>query len=161
MPAKLPRACGISTCGQPAVRGGRCPAHTRDQQQHYSRFQTGQTSYKTARWLRARAAFLSRQENALCVDCRADGRTTAANTVDHIVPHRGDPALMYDEKNWAARCASCHSKRTAQQTWGGTRSLRPRAGGVHASPVANPQERSRLEARAASESNQEGDRCRA
>ena len=32
--------------------------------------------------------------------------------VDHIRPHRGDPVLFWDEKNWQSLCKSCHDKKT-------------------------------------------------
>lgn len=61
------------------------------------------------RWQRARLAFLSRAENALCRMCEAEGRTTAAEVVDHIVPHRGDPVLFWDRSNWQPLCAHHHN----------------------------------------------------
>ncbi|MFG1378079.1 HNH endonuclease [Xanthobacter autotrophicus] len=27
--------------------------------------------------------------------------------VDHIIPHRGDKALMWDRSNWQALCPTC------------------------------------------------------
>lgn len=59
------------------------------------------------RWQKARARFL--RDNPLCVYCQREGRVTAATVVDHIVPHRGDQQLFWDENNWNALCASCHS----------------------------------------------------
>ena len=70
-----------------------------------------------ARWRRARDAFLARQ--SLCVRCRAAGRLEPATVVDHVVPHRGDPALFWDEANWAALCKRCHDAKTAREgRWG-------------------------------------------
>ena len=37
---------------------------------------------------------------------------TPATVVDHIVPHRGDHALFWDEQNWQPLCKSCHDKKT-------------------------------------------------
>lgn len=67
-----------------------------------------------ARWQRMRRRFLSRPENALCVMCRTEGLTTEATVVDHIVPHRGDPALMWDETNLQPLCASHHGREKQQ-----------------------------------------------
>lgn len=61
-----------------------------------------------ARWQRERAAFLKRPENALCVMCAAEGRTKAAQVVDHKVPHRGDETLMWDQTNWQSLCKPHH-----------------------------------------------------
>jgi 5-methylcytosine-specific restriction enzyme A len=70
-----------------------------------------------ARWRRARAAYLAL--NPLCVRCQAQGRIRAATVVDHVVPHRGDPKLFWDEANWAALCKPCHDAKTAREgRWG-------------------------------------------
>ena len=63
--------------------------------------------YDTTRWKRARAAFL--RANPLCVMCEQQGRTTLATTVDHKVPHRGDPAKFWDQDGWQGLCATDHS----------------------------------------------------
>lgn len=62
-----------------------------------------------ARWQRERAAFLQRPENVLCCMCKAEGRVTAAQVIDHKVPHRGDQLLMWDHTNWQALCKTHHS----------------------------------------------------
>ena len=70
------------------------------------------------RWRRARAAYLAR--HPLCVQCQAKGRIEPSTTVDHIVPHRGDQKLFWDEANWAALCKPCHDAKTAREgRWGG------------------------------------------
>ena len=61
------------------------------------------------RWQKARAHFL--RSHPLCRMCAELGRIEAANTVDHIKPHRGDVGLFWDSNNWQALCASCHSGR--------------------------------------------------
>jgi 5-methylcytosine-specific restriction enzyme A len=43
--------------------------------------------------------------------CERDGRVTAASVVDHITPHRGDPALFWQAGNHQSLCASCHNSR--------------------------------------------------
>jgi 5-methylcytosine-specific restriction enzyme A len=71
------------------------------------------------RWRRARAAFLAR--HPLCAACRAQGRLVPATVVDHVVPHRGDRVLFWDESNWAPACKLCHDRKTAREgRWGGT-----------------------------------------
>ena len=63
-----------------------------------------------ARWRKARALFL--QRNPLCAECGKAGRLTPATVVDHIIPHRGDKALFWNEKNWQPLCKRCHDKKT-------------------------------------------------
>ena len=69
------------------------------------------------RWRRARAAYLAC--HPLCVPCAAAGRLEPATVVDHVVPHRGDQKLFWDEANWAALCKRCHDAKTAREgRWG-------------------------------------------
>ena len=62
------------------------------------------------RWRKARIAFL--QRNPLCVECMRKGVLTPATVVDHIIPHRGDKDLFWNEENWQALCTSCHDRKT-------------------------------------------------
>lgn len=50
--------------------------------------------------------------------CQAAGRTTLANCVDHIVPHKGDQVLFWDKKNWQSSCTPCNSKKAAAEEGG-------------------------------------------
>lgn len=50
----------------------------------------------------------------LCRHCAAEGRTVAAQAVDHIRPHRGDMLLFIDLSNTQSLCHSCHSKKTVK-----------------------------------------------
>ncbi|SEF71738.1 HNH endonuclease [Thauera chlorobenzoica] len=59
------------------------------------------------KWQQARARFL--KAHPLCSYCQREGRITLATVVDHIEPHRGDERLFWDQGNWMALCASCHS----------------------------------------------------
>ena len=63
-----------------------------------------------SRWRKARAAFL--QRNPLCNECMKHGMLTPATVVDHVIPHRGDQKLFWDEDNWQALCKSCHDRKT-------------------------------------------------
>lgn len=47
-----------------------------------------------------------------CIRCKEKGRLVPATVVDHIKPHRGDPDLFWDEKNWQPLCKSCHDHKT-------------------------------------------------
>ena len=59
-----------------------------------------------ARWRLAREDFLRR--NPLCAFHAKDGRVEAATVVDHIIPHKGDLELFWDESNWQPLCKHCH-----------------------------------------------------
>ena len=63
-----------------------------------------------SRWRKARKHFL--KLHPLCKKCREQGRFVKAEVVDHIVPHRGDEKLFWDESNWQALCKRCHDSKT-------------------------------------------------
>lgn len=65
------------------------------------------------KWQKARIRFL--QANPLCVMCAAQDRITAAQVVDHIIPHKGDQTLFWDESNWQALCKPHHDRDKAEQ----------------------------------------------
>jgi 5-methylcytosine-specific restriction enzyme A len=70
-----------------------------------------------SRWRRARTAFLA--QHPLCAVCRAQGWVVQATVVDHVVTHRGDQRLFWDEANWAPSCKPCHDRKTAREgRWG-------------------------------------------
>lgn len=58
------------------------------------------------RWQKAREHYL--RDHPLCVFCAKIGSTTAANVVDHIVAHRGDKDLFWNQDNWQSLCKLCH-----------------------------------------------------
>ena len=65
-----------------------------------------------AQWRKARTAFLKR--HPLCVECLRNGKLSPATVVDHIIPHRGDQKLFWDEGNWQPLCKACHDRKTGQ-----------------------------------------------
>ena len=44
--------------------------------------------------------------------CAEEGRATIATAVDHVEPHRGDPAKFWNVDNWQSLCAECHARKT-------------------------------------------------
>jgi len=62
-------------------------------------------SYK---WQKARLSFLA--SNPLCVMCESENRFTPADVVDHIVPHRGNEALFWNQSNWQPLCKRHHDR---------------------------------------------------
>ncbi|WP_328203649.1 hypothetical protein [Brevibacillus nitrificans] len=47
-----------------------------------------------------------------------EGNVGAATVVDHIIPHKGDKELFWDQKNWQGLCDSHHSRKTAKEDGG-------------------------------------------
>lgn len=65
--------------------------------------------YTTSRWRKARQRFLD--HHPVCAMCQQAGFVSVATVVDHIVPHRGDMTLFWDESNWQPLCKQCHDSR--------------------------------------------------
>ena len=75
--------------------------------------------YDTPAWRTCSKRFLA--ENPLCVFCKKKGIIKTANVIAHIIPHRGDKALFWDENNWQPLCYHCHNsikKRIEKRLYG-------------------------------------------
>lgn len=97
------------------VRSGRCPAHARRLKRVYGRFKTGPTRYDTAPWIQKRDQF--RVEHPICANPTQSRRcTVTTDVVDHIIPHRGNERLMFDDANLQPLCYHCHGLKTASET---------------------------------------------
>ena len=81
--------------------------------------------YKLQRWINLRLAQL--RKSPLCAECmRAQpSRVTAADTVHHMLPHRGDYVLFHDPMNLESVCTRCHNSiiQSREATGGGSKSL--------------------------------------
>ena len=75
----------------------------------YQRENAAQRGYDS-RWRSARKRYLVR--HPLCALCWKEGKTVPATVVDHVIPHRGDPRLFWDEGNWQPLCKGCHDHKT-------------------------------------------------
>ena len=132
MPQRPLKPCSAPACSA-LVRGKRyCDkhAHLAEQGKRHHDRQRGSSAKRGYgyQWQKARARFL--QSHPLCVKCQEKGRVTAATDVDHIVPHRGDMTLFWDESNWQALCHSHHSEKTASEDSGfGNSTHEPRGAG--------------------------------
>lgn len=111
MPWSARRPCRCEGCSRLAEKGKvYCKQHAHMESDRM-RGTAAQRGYD-ARWRDARLYFLRR--NPLCVVCLKEGRAEAATVVDHIVPHRGDWRLFWDENNWQPLCKRHHDEKTAR-----------------------------------------------
>ena len=106
MPRKPKKPCRYPECPN-LTESVYCEAHSYLNQTE--RVGAAERGYD-GRWRRARSRFL--KVHPLCVRCREQGRFVKATVVDHIVPHRGDERLFWDEGNWQALCKNCHDSKT-------------------------------------------------
>ena len=111
MPDHPQKPCCHPGCKE-LVRGvARCETHAKQIKREYDSKRKNATDRGyDSRWRKARRHYLMR--NPLCVECLGNGRTTAAIVVDHIVDHKGDQRIFWDESNWRALCKPCHDTKT-------------------------------------------------
>ena len=75
------------------------------------------------RWQKRRAFFLRmyplcgmrpNEQPSVMSACADRGVFTVATVVDHVIAHKGNDRLMWDEQgNWQSLCASCHGTKSA------------------------------------------------
>lgn len=120
MPARPKTICRHPGCGRLINAPGYCDKHEHFDQERKARVDKRRKPSRergyTHQWSQAREVFL--KAYPLCTRCEQRGRLTAATVVDHIIPHRGDDDLFWDETNWQPLCASCHSRKTAKEDGG-------------------------------------------
>lgn len=81
--------------------------YLRDRRPDYSKFSRSPL-YNSAQWKKKSKEFLVK--NPYCCVCG-----DYATVVDHIIPHRNDLTLFWDEDNWRPMCKSCHDKKTREE----------------------------------------------
>lgn len=108
MPRKPKRPCRYPGCPNLCDSGVYCSEHAAYSNDHL-RGGANARGYDS-RWRKARALFLRR--HPLCAECKRQGKLTPATVVDHIIPHRGDVTLFWDESNWQPLCAHHHNEKT-------------------------------------------------
>lgn len=74
--------------------------------------------YNTSRWRKLRMAVLER-DAFTCRYCDGVFSDTSQLVADHIVPHRGNAKLFWDEANLQCLCARDHSKVKQAEEAGG------------------------------------------
>jgi len=106
MPKKPNKPCKHPGCPK-LTEGIYCEEH---REVHRSDRMTSNKRGYDSHWRRARKRFLA--AHPLCESCRENSILVAATVVDHIIPHRGDDRLFWDESNWQALCKRCHDSKT-------------------------------------------------
>jgi 5-methylcytosine-specific restriction protein A len=97
----------------------RCEKHQQQGTQHYEQQRESSTARGyNHKWRKLRNVHLL--NNPLCVEHLKQGQFVQATDVDHIIAHKGDLTLFYDENNLQSLCHSCHSRKTALEDgrWG-------------------------------------------
>ena len=111
MPKTPKRPCRYPCCPNLCDSGVYCREHSQYSSDRL-RGNAAERGYD-GKWRTSRDRYLRR--NPLCVQCLKEGIITPATVVDHVVPHRGNRTLFWDEHNWQALCKSCHDKKTGHE----------------------------------------------
>ena len=112
MPRKPKRMCSYPGCPE-LIEGRYCEKHQKEEAKKYNRSRSYKYLYDTSRWKKMRKTFLT--EHPFCEECKKAGRLKAATVVDHIMPHKGDEQLFWNQRNWQALCKQCHDTKTAKE----------------------------------------------
>jgi 5-methylcytosine-specific restriction protein A len=108
-----------------ATETARDNKHKREQYRDYNKNKRDPTVRKwqaSVRYKNARKYFL--KKNPFCVKCAKDkgeynpSRLVKAEVLDHIVPHKSDYSLFWDQTNWQALCKQCHNRKTNSKDGG-------------------------------------------
>lgn len=111
MPYKPAAPCRHQGCAN-LTHNKYCEEHMQSNKRIDTRESSSQRGYN-GKWRKRRKLYLSK--HPLCVKCERAGKLTTATVVDHIVPHRGNEVLMWDEDNWQALCKPCHDNKTGTE----------------------------------------------
>ena len=84
-------------------------------QQYDKRRGTAAERGYNAKWRKERKLYLSEPDNQLCAICLKDGKVTASECIDHIIPHKGDKNLFWDINNWQPSCLKCNTKKAIRE----------------------------------------------
>ena len=109
MPYTPKRPCRYPGCPNLCETGAYCEDHRKEWSPEILRGSSAARGYD-AKWRAARKIFLG--QNPLCAKCLERGMLTPATVVDHILPHRGDQQLFWDQSNWQPLCKGCHDLKT-------------------------------------------------
>jgi len=61
-----------------------------------------------AKWRRESRRY--KRDHPWCVMCKDEGMIRQVYAVDHIIPHKGDSRLMWDQENWQSLCQEHHNR---------------------------------------------------
>jgi 5-methylcytosine-specific restriction protein A len=114
MPLRPPQPCQHPGC-HVLTTARYCHAHRAQAVRVDHRKQSAHQRGYTKEWSRQSRQFL--QRNPICCG-HSQTCFAPATCTDHITPHRGNPALFWDELNWQPLCAACHSRKTASEDGG-------------------------------------------
>lgn len=109
MPMKPLKPCNHPGCPE-LTKNKYCDRH---RNLHNNKRESASKRGYNNKWRVASKRYL--KAHPLCVQCQKENRLVEATVVDHIIPHRGDKKLFWDENNWQALCKRCHDRKTRRE----------------------------------------------
>jgi 5-methylcytosine-specific restriction enzyme A len=105
MPSAAPRIC---SCGSVVAFAVTCKCQRQRHHESKARFDARRPN-STARgydhrWQQARREYLAEHPRCQHPECNA-----YATVMDHVISHKGDMRLFWDQKNWQGLCAHHHN----------------------------------------------------
>lgn len=127
MPARSKRPCAKLNCPELVTPPDRhCPEHKHlDRRYDLERPSAAARGYDR-QWDKARLQFLRNHPLCECEECKGSEHPEIAEVVDHRTPHKGDPKLFWDRKNWQAMSKRHHDRKTAREDGAFGRPVKPR-----------------------------------
>lgn len=100
--------CKVAGCPNYAEKGSQyCAEHQQLSHENKEHTTSKWKHMYNNRWRKARDLFLI--SHPWCERCLQNGDYVKADTVHHVIEHKGDQKLFWDRKNWQALCKNCHS----------------------------------------------------
>lgn len=104
MPTRAARVC---RCGLRIADGATCPCQRGRKSSADKQRPTASARGYGTKWGRERAEYLL--DHPWCTRCLTRGIRTAATVINHKIPHKGEPRLFWNRRNWEAVCPPCHN----------------------------------------------------
>jgi 5-methylcytosine-specific restriction protein A len=110
MPYKPRPGCKYPYCPNKAIKGSSyCKGHKKLMEKQRPDSSARGYDYE---WQKFREEYLKR--NPFCIECIKNGKLTKSKVIDHIIPHKGDERLFWDEDNMQPLCINCHNRKTGK-----------------------------------------------
>lgn len=111
-PRKPKRPCSYPNC--PELTSERyCTKHQNEVESKYNKTSRPFKKLYNSRWYKLRSQFLLK--HPICEECKRQGTVNAAEVVDHVISHKGNEQLFWDESNWQSLCKHHHDVKTAKE----------------------------------------------
>lgn len=114
IPRKPKRPCSYPECRE-LVDGQYCDKHMWQKDKEYERYRRDKASRRLYNNRLQKAGRIFLNANPYCEECKRIGKIIPVTVVDHIIPHKGNRDLFWDDSNWQAMCKRCHDTKTAKE----------------------------------------------